>query len=144
MLTSLSFLLYKFDHSAIPTWFLYITPFLVILAIPISYYLYIKNNKLLESLKSKNKLLYNFLLNKWYFDELYEKVFVKPTKVIGTFFWKSGDIKTIDKFGPDGISKIIKIISNKSTKFQSGYIYDYAFVMLLGLSLLLTIFIFYK
>ena len=53
-------LLYKFDHSAIPTWFLYITPFLVILAIPISYYLYIKNNKLLESLKSKNKLLYNF------------------------------------------------------------------------------------
>ena len=137
-------LLYKFDHSAIPTWFLYITPFLVILAIPISYYLYIKNNKLLESLKSKNKLLYNFLLNKWYFDELYEKVFVKPTKIIGTFFWKSGDIKTIDKFGPDGISKIIKIISNKSTKFQSGYIYDYAFVMLLGLSLLLTIFIFYK
>ena len=98
----------------------------------------------LESLKSKNKLLYNFLLNKWYFDELYEKVFVKPTKIIGTFFWKSGDIKTIDKFGPDGISKIIKIISNKSTKFQSGYIYDYAFVMLLGLSLLLTIFIFYK
>ncbi len=137
-------LLYKFDHSSIPTWFLYITPFLVILAIPISYYLYIKNNKLLESLKSKNKLLYNFLLNKWYFDELYEKVFVKPTKIIGTFFWKSGDIKTIDKFGPDGISKIIKIISNKSTKFQSGYIYDYAFVMLLGLSLLLTIFIFYK
>ncbi len=137
-------LLYKFDHSEIPTWFLYITPFLVILAIPISYYLYIKNNKLLESLKSKNKFLYNFLLNKWYFDELYEKVFVKPTKIIGTFFWKSGDIKTIDKFGPDGISKIIKIISNKSTKFQSGYIYDYAFVMLLGLSLLLTIFIFYK
>ena len=92
----------------------------------------------------KNELFYNFLLNKWYFDELYDLVFVKPIKAIGSFLWKSGDIKTIDRFGPDGISKIIKIISNKSTKFQSGYIYDYAFVMLIGLSLLLTIFIFYK
>ena len=63
---------------------------------------------------------------------------------MGSFLWKSGDINIIDKFGPDGISKIIKLISNKSTKFQSGYIYDYAFVMLIGLSLLLTIFIFYK
>ena len=100
--------------------------------------------RFLDELKSKNKFIYNFLLNKWYFDEIYEFLFVKPTKVIGSFFWKSGDIKTIDRFGPDGISKIIKLISNKSTKFQSGYIYDYAFIMLIGLSLLLTIFIFYK
>ena len=89
-------------------------------------------------------MLYKFLLNKWYFDELYDSIFVKPVKAIGSFLWKSGDIKTIDRFGPDGISKIVKIISKKSTKFQSGYIYDYAFVMLIGLSLLLTIFIFYK
>ena len=83
-------------------------------------------------------------MNKWYFDEIYNLIFVKTTKSIGSFFWKSGDIKTIDRFGPDGISKIVKIISNKATKFQSGYIYDYALVMLIGLSLLLTIFIFYK
>ena len=70
-------------------------------------------------------------------------LFVIPTKKIGSFLWKSGDIKTIDRYGPDGISKIIKIISDKSIKFQSGYIYDYAFIMLIGLSLLLTIFIFY-
>ena len=76
--------------------------------------------------------------------QLYDLIFVKPSQLIGSFFWKSGDIKTIDRFGPDGISKIIKIISNKTTKFQSGYIYDYAFVMLIGLSLLLTFFIFYK
>jgi len=106
--------------------------------------LYIKNNKLLEEIKNKNELIYKFLLNKWYFDEIYDLIFVKPTKAIGSFFWKSGDIKTIDRFGPDGISKIVKIISKKSIKFQSGYIYDYAFVMLIGLSLLLTIFIFYK
>ena len=99
---------------------------------------------MLERAKDKNKITYNFLLNKWYFDEIYEFLIVRPTKKMGSFFWKSGDIKTIDRFGPDGISKIIKIISDKSTKFQSGYIYDYAFVMLIGLSLLLTIFIFYK
>ena len=137
-------ILHQFDHSGIPTWLLYMTPILVCLAIPFSFYLYIKNDKILEKIKIKNELFYNFLLNKWYFDELYDLVFVKPIKAIGSFLWKSGDIKTIDRFGPDGISKIIKIISNKSTKFQSGYIYDYAFVMLIGLSLLLTIFIFYK
>ena len=106
--------------------------------------MYIKNDEVVKKLRLKFKFIYNFLLNKWYFDELYDYLFVKPSKFIGSFFWKSGDIKTIDKFGPDGISKIIKIISNKTTKFQSGYIYDYAFVMLIGLSLLLTFFIFYK
>ena len=117
---------------------------MVVLAIPLTYYLFIKNIKILENIKLKNKTLYNFLLNKWYFDEIYNFIFVKPSKTIGSFFWKVGDIKTIDRFGPDGIAKIIKFISNKSVKFQSGYIYDYAFTMLLALSLLLTIFIFYK
>ncbi len=134
----------KFDHSKIPVLLLYTTPVLVTLAVPISYYIYIKNSKILENFKNKNQLLYKFLLNKWYFDEIYNTIIVRPIKNLGSFFWKSGDIKTIDRFGPDGISKIIKIISKKATKFQSGYIYDYAFVMLLGLSLLLTIFIFYK
>ena len=82
--------------------------------------------------------LYNFLLNKWYVDELYEKVFVNPSKKIGSFFWKKGDVGIIDKFGPDGISKLVKIISNKTGRLQTGFIYDYAFIMLLGLSILLT------
>ena len=137
-------MLYNFDTSLIPLWLIVITPFLVCSAIPLSYYLYIKNEKILNNIKIRNISIYNFLLNKWYFDELYDYLFVKPSKAIGSFFWKIGDIRTIDRFGPDGISKIIKIISKKSTKFQSGYIYDYAFVMLIGLSLLLTIFIFYK
>ena len=82
--------------------------------------------------------LYNFLLNKWYIDEFYENIFVNPLKKIGLFFWKKGDLGTIDKFGPDGISKIVKMISNKAGKFQTGFIYDYAFVMLIGLTTLLT------
>ena len=82
--------------------------------------------------------MYNFLLNKWYFDELYNFLFVKQFKKIGIFFWKNVDIKIIDKYGPDGISNLIKILSNKAVKFQSGYIYQYALIMLLGFSAILT------
>ena len=137
-------ILEKFDHSGIPLWLLVITPFFVTILIPVSFFLYIKKTNVLDRFVLKYKSLYNFLLNKWYFDELYNQIIIKPTKFIGSFFWEKGDIKIIDRLGPDGISKIIKIISNKSSKFQSGYIYDYAFIMLIGLSLLLTFFIFYK
>tara|TARA_X000001036_G_scaffold439412_1_gene490479 strand:+ start:1621 stop:3528 length:1908 start_codon:yes stop_codon:yes gene_type:complete len=132
------FFLNEIKHDAIPLWFLLITPILVLVSIPISFYLYILNPKVLEDFKNTNIPLYNFLLNKWYIDEFYEKVFVTPAKKIGSLFWKKGDIGIIDKFGPDGISKLVKIISNKTGRFQTGFIYDYAFVMLLGLSILLT------
>ncbi len=132
------FFLNEIKHEAIPLWFLLITPILVLVSIPISFYLYILDPKFLEEFKKTNLPLYNFLLNKWYIDEFYEKVFVSPAKKIGSFFWKKGDIGIIDKFGPDGISKLVKIISNKTGRLQTGFIYDYAFVMLLGLSILLT------
>ena len=132
------FFLNEIKHDVIPLWFLLITPLLVVLSIPISFYLYILNPKVLEDFKNTNEPLYRFLLNKWYIDEFYEKVFVNPAKKIGSFFWKKGDIGVIDKFGPDGISKLVKIISNKTGRLQTGFIYDYAFVMLLGLSILLT------
>ena len=132
------FFLKKIEHLHLPLWLLFSTPALVIIAIPLSYYLYVKNSDILSGIRKLNEPLYNFLLNKWYFDELYEAIFVKPLKVIGLFLWKKGDQNTIDRYGPDGFSKIIKYFSNKAIKFQSGYIYDYAFVMLLGLSFLLT------
>jgi len=124
------------DHP--PLWVIYFTPVIVVLSIPFSYYLFVKNKNITNWLKNENKPLYNFLINKWYFDELYDYIFVKPSKKIGIFFWKNIDVKFIDKFGPDGISNLIKIFSNKAVKFQSGYIYHYAFIMLLGFSALLT------
>ena len=132
------FFLNEIKHDAIPLWFLFTTPFLVLISIPLSFYMYIYNPKILENFKNTNLPLYKFLLNKWYIDELYEKLFVNPAKKIGSFFWKKGDIGIIDRFGPDGISKLVKIISNRTGRFQTGFIYDYAFVMLLGLSILLT------
>ena len=90
-----------------------------------------------------NKPLYDFLKNKWYLDELYDYIFVNPIKKLGTFLWRKGDVDTIDRYGPDGLSKLIQIISSKAVNFQSGYLYHYAFVMLIGFSLLLTFLILY-
>ncbi len=125
-----------------PTWFLFLTPVLVILSIPFSFYLFVINKKIPEEIVNMNRPLYKFLLNKWYFDEFYDYIFVNPSKKIGKFFWKKVDGSVIDKFGPDGISQIIKNFSIKAVKFQSGYIYQYAFIMLIGFSLLLTLLIF--
>ena len=128
----------EIKHEKVPIWLLYLTPVLVIISIPISFYYFVLKPNILESIKKTNLPFYNFLLNKWYIDEIYETIFVKPAKSIGSFFWKKGDIGTIDRFGPDGISKLVKMISNKAGRFQTGFIYDYAFVMLIGLSILLT------
>ncbi len=121
-----------------PLWFLLLTPTLVIFSIPVAYYLFIKNKDLPKRIANVNKPLYQFLVNKWYFDELYDVIFINSSKKIGLFLWKFFDIKIIDGFGPDGISRLIKKFSQKANKFQSGYIYQYAFVMLLGFSALLT------
>ena len=127
------------DHP--PTWFLFLTPVLVVLSIPLSYYLFIKNKNIVSEIVSINKPIYIFLQNKWYFDELYNYLFIKPSKKIGYFFWKQLDGRVIDRFGPDGISQLVKFFSIKAVKFQSGFIYQYAFIMLLGFSLLLTLLI---
>ena len=132
------FFLDEIKHDPIPLWFLILTPVLVVVSIPISYYYFISNSKILEEFKNTNSPLYHFLLNKWYIDELYEFLFVRPAKKIGSFFWKKGDLGFIDRFGPDGISKLIKKLSDKAGIFQTGFIYDYAFAMLIGLSILLT------
>ena len=124
------------DHP--PLWFLVLTPILVVSSIPVAYYLFVKNKSLIDHIANVNKTIYLFLLNKWYFDEFYESIIVKPSKKLGLFLWKFFDIKLIDGFGPDGISALIKKCSQKASNFQSGFIYHYAFIMLLGFSALLT------
>ena len=132
------------NHDHIPLWLLIITPTLVLIPIPISYYLFTDqgltpaSKKFLNGIVERNKPVYNFLLNKWYFDEIYDFIFVKPIKKIGLLFWKQGDIKTIDRFGPDGLAKLIKYFSTLAVRFQNGFVYHYAFVMLIGFSILLT------
>ena len=127
------------DHP--PGWFIILTPTLVTLSIPFSYLIFVKNKNFGSYLVETNKPLYLFLKNKWYFDEFYDYTIIKPLKKIGIYLWQGVDGLIIDKFGPDGISKLIKLFSLKATRFQSGFIYQYAFIMLLGFSIILTILI---
>ncbi len=121
-----------------PLWFILITPILVIISIPLTFYLFVKNKNIPEGIIKSNKPLYNFLINKWYFDELYNFLFIQSSKKIGIFFWKIVDVKIIDRFGPDGVSALFKNLSLKASKFQTGFIYQYAFMILIGFSALLT------
>ncbi|HET6377874.1 MAG TPA: NADH-quinone oxidoreductase subunit L [Methylocella sp.] len=82
--------------------------------------------------------LYEFLLNKWYFDELYDLIFVRPAFQIGRLFWKGGDGAIIDRLGPDGVAARVIDVTGRVVRLQSGYIYHYAFAMLIGLAAVMT------
>lgn len=85
--------------------------------------------------------LYAFLLNKWYFDELYDRIIVRPAFWLGRLFWKAGDGKTIDGLGPDGVSARIMATASRFRILQSGYVYHYAFAMLIGIAIVITYFV---
>jgi NADH-quinone oxidoreductase subunit L len=108
----------------------------------VSYVFYIRRPYLPEDLANQQPMLYQFLLNKWYFDELYDLIFVRPTKWIGRFLWKYGDGYLIDGFGPDGVSARVLDITRNVVKIQTGYLYHYAFAMLIGVAGLITWFMF--
>ena len=99
---------------------------------------YIKHTDWPAKFTSHFHALYQFLLNKWYFDELYNAIFVKPAFAIGRFFWKAGDESTIDRFGPNGMAALVVAGGKLTRKLQSGYVYTYALVMLLGLAAAIT------
>ena len=128
---------FKLAHY-VPLWVKYLPIFLAILGIICAYLFYVLNPNLPKILSKKFSPIYNLFFNKWYFDELYDYLFVKSFIKFGNFFWKKGDEGTIDRFGPNGISKLVKNISSKSIIIQSGYIYHYAFAMLIGLVVLIT------
>jgi len=123
-------------HAAheVPTWVKF-SPFTVMLTgLLIAYLSYIRNTDWPQRFVATFGGLYTFLLNKWYFDELYTFLFVKPAFAIGRFFWKFGDIGFIDRFGPNGLAALV-VQGNKVTRrLQSGYLYTYALVMLIGLA----------
>jgi NADH-quinone oxidoreductase subunit L len=118
-------------------------PFLMMVTgFVVSYIFYISRPYLPVQLAAQQPLLYRFLLNKWYFDELYDLIFVGPAKWIGRFFWKKGDGWLIDGFGPDGVSARVLDVTRNVVKIQTGYLYHYAFAMLIGAAGLITWFMF--
>jgi NADH-quinone oxidoreductase subunit L len=130
------------DMEQMP-WLLGQLPTLVmVIGFVISYLFYISRPYLPVELAEQQPLLYRFLLNKWYFDELYDLIFVRPAKWLGYTLWKKGDGFVIDGFGPDGVSARVLDVTRNVVKIQTGYLYHYAFAMLIGVAGLITWFMF--
>jgi NADH-quinone oxidoreductase subunit L len=118
----------------VPLWVKLSPAAAMILGLLISWNAYIRNPSIPGRFVGQFGLLHGFLYNKWYFDELYDVVFVRPSLLIGRFLWKRGDEKTIDRFGPDGAAAAVYAGTRLAMRAQTGYLYTYALVMLLGLA----------
>ncbi|MBB5046366.1 NADH-quinone oxidoreductase subunit L [Rhodopseudomonas rhenobacensis] len=122
----------------IPVAVAYLPTAMMALGFVVSWMFYIRKPYLPVELANQHQLLYKFLLNKWYFDELYDLIFVRPAKRIGRFLWKAGDGTIIDGLGPDGVSARVLDITRGAVRLQTGYLYHYAFAMLVGVAGLIT------
>ena len=108
----------------------------------VAYYMYVVDRSAPQRLAADFPALHRFLLNKWYFDELYDFIFVRPAFAIGRLFWKGGDGAIIDGFGPDGVSARVLDVARSAVRLQTGYVYHYAFAMLIGAAALTTWYLF--
>jgi NADH-quinone oxidoreductase subunit L len=117
----------------VPMWVKLSSTVAMLTGLLVAYLMYQQSKDAPQRLASAFSPLYRFFLNKWYFDELYNAVFVRPAFWFGRLFWKQGDIGIIDRFGPNGSAAVVAFGSKLAVKMQSGYLYTYALVMLLGL-----------
>ena len=126
------------DMEDIPRWVKLLPTAMMVIGTYLSYVFYIRRPYIPVDLARQHQMLYQFLLNKWYFDELYDLIFVRPVKRIGRFLWKFGDGYIIDGFGPDGVSARVLDLTRRVVRLQTGYLYHYAFAMLIGVAGLIT------
>ena len=138
-----SIILHEGKHHYLPFIQTLIVKSSVAIGVMLAALIYFYKNHLSKNLAHNFAPLYSISVNKWYVDELYNLIFIRPYFYLANLFWKKGDEKIIDGCGPNGISKLISISSYYLSRFQSGYLYHYAFVMLGGLVIILTWFIYY-
>jgi NADH-quinone oxidoreductase subunit L len=130
------------DMHHVPLWIRILPTLMMAIGFAIAWQFYIRSPSTPVELARRYNWLYRFLLNKWYFDELYEAVFVGPAKWLGRALWKGGDGWLIDGFGPDGVSARVLDVTRNVVRLQTGYLYHYAFAMLIGVAALITWFMF--
>ncbi|HEX8364432.1 MAG TPA: NADH-quinone oxidoreductase subunit L [Allosphingosinicella sp.] len=129
-----------FDHDLMhslheaPMWVKLSPAFVMLLGLFLAWNAYIRNPRLPAAFVGNVGVLYTFLYNKWFFDEIYHTLFVRPSLALGRIFWERGDEQTIDRFGPDGAAALIAGGTRLTTRLQTGYVYTYALVMLLGIA----------
>jgi NADH-quinone oxidoreductase subunit L len=125
-------------HHEMPEWVVMAPLVASILGLAVAAYMYLVREGLGAKLAARGGPLYTFFYNKWYFDELYQATFVRLAKLLGDLFWKVGDKRIIDGLGPDGVAAVSVAVGKRTGLLQTGYVYHYAFVMLLGVAGLLS------
>jgi NADH-quinone oxidoreductase subunit L len=115
---------------------------MMVVGFAVAWLFYIRRPDIPVELARQQELLYKFLLNKWYFDEIYDFLIVRPTLWLGRLLWKGGDGWLIDGFGPDGVSAWVIDVTRNVVRLQTGYMYHYAFAMLIGVAAFITWFMF--
>ena len=131
------------DMELIPYLISVLPTLMMLIGFAVAWQFYIRKPQLPVELARQHESLYKFLLNKWYFDELYDFTFVKPAFRLGRLLWKGGDGWLIDGFGPDGVSARVLDVTRSVVRLQTGYLYHYAFAMLIGVAALITYFMFW-
>lgn len=126
------------EEEHLPVWVELAPLTVTIIGFAIAYYYYILHPDLPKKLADRKGMLYMFFYRKWYFDELYDLIFVRPAFALGRFLWKRGDGTVIDGLGPDGIAARVLDASRGAVRLQTGYLYHYALAMLLGVVALAT------
>ncbi|MES2095801.1 MAG: NADH-quinone oxidoreductase subunit L [Pseudomonadota bacterium] len=127
-------------HAAhlVPVWVKLSAAVVMLLGLWTAWMTYIRHPDFPAKFTDTFRVLYDFLLHKWYFDELYDLLFVRPAFALGRLFWKAGDEGFIDRFGPNGSAWVVALSSRVAGRLQTGYVYTYAFVMLIGLTAAVT------
>jgi NADH-quinone oxidoreductase subunit L len=123
-------------------WIKYLPTVAMLIGWGVAYYFYIRWPQVPVRLAGDHPILYRFLLNKWYFDEIYDFLLVRPAIRLGRLLWRGGDGWLIDGFGPDGVSARVIDVTRNVVRLQTGYLYHYAFAMLIGAALFITWFMF--
>ncbi|WP_112382809.1 NADH-quinone oxidoreductase subunit L [Sphingomonas carotinifaciens] len=126
------------EMHGVPIWVKLAATVVMLVGLAIAFLTYIVSPGFPAKFADQFRILYRFLLNKWYFDEIYHFLFVRPAFALGRLLWHRGDEKTIDRFGPNGSAWIVQAGSRAAAHLQTGYLYTYAFVMLIGLTAAVT------
>ena len=126
------------EMHGVPIWVKLAATVVMLIGLAIAFLTYIVSPGFPAKFADQFRILYRFLLNKWYFDEIYHFLFVRPAFALGRLLWHRGDEKTIDRFGPNGSAWIVQAGSRAAAHLQTGYLYTYAFVMLIGLTAAVT------
>lgn len=121
------------DRHNVPEWVFYAPLVVTVTGLLAAMFIYLWNDGMGKKIAQNTGFLHKFLFNKWYFDELYHNTFVKGARALGDFFWKRIDVGFIDKYPINSLANDINLMSKRSVKIQSGFVFHYAFIMLIAL-----------